>query len=134
MNGILNGLIRRPPGATDELVAAAQKQLGTDLPEQFVQFLKVTNGPEGYIGENAYVMLWEVEDLASLNAAYEVQTYAPGLLIFGSDGGGEAYGFDTRSTPWTIVRMPFIGMEWSMATQIASTFDEFLEHLRNETE
>ena len=133
MNG-LNGLIRRPPGATDELVVAAQKQLGTDLPEQFVQFLKVTNGPEGYIGENAYVMLWGVEDLASLNAAYEVQMYAPGLLIFGSDGGGEAYGFDTRNIPWTIVRMPFIGMEWSMATPIASTFDEFLEHLRNETE
>lgn len=28
------------------------------------------------------------------NEEYQVRQYAPGVILFGSDGGGEAYGFD----------------------------------------
>jgi len=89
----------------------------------------MTNGGEGFIGEEEYLMLWSVEELPSLNEAYEVQQYAPGLLLFGSSGGGEAYGFDTRKQCFEIVRVPFIGMTWDLAQPIATSFDLFMRTL-----
>jgi hypothetical protein len=87
MNQFLDGINRRAP-ATDAIIAESEKQLPGKLPLEYVEFLKLTNGAEGFVGR-AYVMLWSVEELASMNHSYEVQDYAPGLLIFGSDGGGE---------------------------------------------
>ena len=89
----------------------------------------MTNGGEGFIGEEEYLMLWSVEELPSLNEAYEVQQYAPGLLLFGSSGGGEAYGFDTRNQRFEILRVPFIGMAWDLAQPIANSFDLFMRTL-----
>jgi hypothetical protein len=56
------------------------------------------NGGEGFIGEN-YLRAWPVEDLIQSNKDYRVDEAAPGLFLFGSSGGGEAFAFDTRSAP-----------------------------------
>jgi hypothetical protein len=128
MRRLLDDLDRRPP-ATDSAIAESEKQLGTRLPAEYVEFLKLANGGEGFVGKNAYVMLWSVEELASMNQSYEVQKYAPGLLIFGSDGGGEAYGFDTRTSRWPIVQVPFVGMAWSSARSVDGSFGGFLRRL-----
>jgi SMI1 / KNR4 family (SUKH-1) len=123
-----DGLISHPE-ATNAAIIQSEKQLGMKLPVEYVEFLKLTNGGEGLIGKNAYVMLWGVEELASMNQSYEVQKYAPGLLIFGSDGGGEAYGFDTRTPQWPIVQVPFVGLAWNLARPMGKSFNIFLEHL-----
>jgi hypothetical protein len=128
MRRFVENLNCRPP-ATEEAIAAFEKTSGKQLCADYREFLKVVNGGEGFIRKNAYVILWGVDELASMNKAYEVEDYAPGLLIFGSDGGGEAYGFDTRSPQWAIVEMPFVGMAWSLAEPIAASFRGFLEHL-----
>ena len=123
------------PNAPASLAAveAIERQLGIKLPPEYVEFLNRTNGGEGFVGKNAYVMLWAVGELASMNEAYEVQKYVPGLLIFGSDGGGEAFGFDTRIPECPIVQVPFVGMAWDLAPPMGTTFDRFLERL-HETE
>jgi cell wall assembly regulator SMI1 len=115
--------------ATDTALASAEREIGAKLPGQYLDFLKTRNGEEGFVGPNSYVMLWGAEELASLNEVYEVQKYAPGLLLFGSDGGGEAYGFDTRTPEWQIVQIPFVGMTWDLARPLAKSFDEFLLRL-----
>lgn len=117
------------PGATGAAISESEKQLRAKLPPEYAEFLKLTNGGEGFIGKNAYVILWGVEELASMNQSYEVQKYAPGLLIFGSDGGGEAYGFDTRTPQWPIVQVPFVGMSWTLARPMGTTLHAFLERL-----
>lgn len=124
----VNGL-NRNPSATDAAIAESEKLLKAKLPPQYVEFVKLTNGGEGFIGKNAYVMLWGVQELASMNQSYEVEKNAPGLLIFGSDGGGEAYGFDTRTPQWQIVQVPFVGMSWNSAKPMGTTFHAFLERL-----
>jgi hypothetical protein len=129
MRGILDALDRRPP-ATDAAIAESEKHSGTKLPAEYVEFLRLANGGAGFVGKNTYVMLWGVEELAPMNQSYEVQKYAPGLLIFGSDGGGEAYGFDTRTAQPPVVQMPFVGMAWSVARFMGGTFSVFLERLR----
>ena len=81
------------------------------------------------IGET-YLMLWRVEELAEMNTAYQVDEYAPGLLLIGSDGGGEAFAFDTRTNPWPVVKVPFVGMDLQYAEVLSPSFDAFLKTLK----
>lgn len=101
---------------------------GFRLPDGYARFLQQTNGGEGFVG-NAYLILWRVEELLEMNKAYQVAEYAPGLFLFGSDGGGEAFAFDTRSDAKPIVTIPFVGMELKLARPVASNFKAFLEEL-----
>lgn len=86
------------------------------------------NGGEGFLGED-YLILWGAEELAQFNREYEVQEYAPGLVLFGSDGGGEGFAFDTRSSPPQIVQVPFIGMELQYANPVGSDFRDFISKM-----
>jgi hypothetical protein len=128
MHKSLAGL-KRLSAASDELLAESENTLHKKLPADYVQFLKFANGGEGYVGSGVYLVLWSAQDLSRLNELYEVQENAPGLVIFGSDGGGEAFGFDTRTIPWTIVQVPFVGMSWEQADPLAHGFSEFIDRL-----
>lgn len=77
-------------------------------------------------------MLWRVTELEQFNREYEVQEYAPGLLLFGSNGGGEAFAFDLRTPVRRVVSLPFVGMDLKIATLLGTSFDSFLEHLAKE--
>ena len=56
--------------------------------------------------------------------------YAPGLVFFGSNGGGEAFAFDARVGEGMKIRMvPFVGMSLQDAKFIADTFQGFLFRL-----
>lgn len=108
-------------GATADSISSAVASLGRHLPPDYVQFLKEHDGGEGFIGDN-YLILWKIEELNPFNREYEVEQYAPGILLFGSDGGGEGYGFDTRDAAMPIIRVPFIGMNLCYATVVADSF------------
>jgi hypothetical protein len=109
-------------------IKALAISLGAELPESYLDFLKTHNGAEGFIGDN-YIILWRAEELADFNREYEVQTYAPGILLFASSGGGEGYGFDMDDTTMPIVRIPFIGMERQYAEVVASDLPDLFTQL-----
>jgi len=90
--------------ADSAFVEGPSSRLGVTLPSDYLDFLRQYDGGEGFIGDN-YIVLWKAEELADFNREYGVEKYAPGVLLFGSDGGGEGYGFDTSSAPKTVVRM-----------------------------
>jgi len=115
------------PSAIEELSSV----LGVSLPLSYLDFLRQHNGGEGFIGKS-YIILWKAEELADFNREYEVEKYAPGILLFGSSGGGEGYGFDTQSASMPIVRIPFIGMERSYATLIAEGLPELFSKLASQ--
>jgi hypothetical protein len=115
-------------GANAESIKAAGDALNVRLPSDYVAFLSKFDGGEGMIGE-AYVMFWGTGDLPEMNAAYQVAEYAPGLLLIGSDGGGEALAFDMRKTSWPVVRVPFVGMDLSCVEPLAPSFNVFLKGL-----
>ena len=116
------------PPANQVSIKSCLANLSYLLPDDYIRFLERANGGEGFVGK-AYLILWRVEELIDKNAGYNVAEFAPGLLIFGSDGGGEAFAFDMRSTPAPVVSVPFIGMELAVAIVIAPSFDAFLETL-----
>jgi len=78
---------------------------------------------------DAYLILWRVGELLELNKAYHVAEYAPGLFLFGTNGGGEAYAFDTRSDAKPIVCVPFIGMDLKAVHTVAPNFEAFVAKL-----
>jgi len=125
---LLTNFAKRP-AATKAAIEDCERALGTKLPEDYRDFLNFSNGGEGFIGSGSYCALYQVEDLPSRNEGYEVKTQAPGFLLIGSDGGGEAFGFDMRSERCVYVQMPFMPLEWEYARPLGSSFLEFLEHL-----
>jgi hypothetical protein len=85
---VLFARFKANPPASPGLIAQSQARLSFTLPLDYVQFLHRMNGGEGFLGEHAYVALWRVEELRERNAGYEVAEFAPGLFLFGSNGGG----------------------------------------------
>ncbi len=127
LRGLLANFNGRP-GASDAVIAETEKQLGLSLPKEYVAFTKLMNGGEGFIGRG-YAILWGLEDLAAVNQEYEFAKHVPRFLGFGSNGGGEAFGFDTRLQRWAVVQVPFVGLNWNDARPMGESFNEFLAHL-----
>ena len=114
------------PPADETAIKAAETESTIRFPSEYRDFLALTNGGEGRIGSSGYAALRRVEDLCAFNKEYQVETYAPGLFFFGSDGGGEGFAFDLRTPQLTIVEVPFIGMSVNDANVVASNFHQFL--------
>ena len=113
------------PPASRNTIEQVQEELGFRLPGGFVDFLLTSDGAEGFVGRS-YLVIWRIEQLIAMNAAYHVAEFAPGLLLFGSNGGDEAFGFDTRSEVYEIITVPFVGIDLRIARTVAPDFDAFL--------
>jgi SMI1 / KNR4 family (SUKH-1) len=121
------------PPADQAEIEAFERGAAISLPPEYREFLRYANGGEGFIGPNSYAMLWKIGELLRFNREYQVQEYAPGLLLFGSSGGGEAFAFDFRfGGGQAVVSVPFVGMDLSEISPLGETFDGFLEHLARE--
>lgn len=125
--GQLNGPAEIP--AVDGL----STHLGVALPESYINFLKTHDGGEGFIGDS-YIIFWKAEELVEFNREYEVETYAPGIFLFASNGGGEGYGFDTLDAAMPVVRIPFIGMNRQYAISVASDLPDLFARLADQNE
>jgi hypothetical protein len=114
--------------ASSDILEGLSSSLGVSLPRDYLDFLRQHNGGEGFIGKK-YIIFWKAEELADFNREYEVEQYAPGILLFGSSGGGEGYGFDVQSAAIPIVRVPFIGMAREYAEPVAKDFPDLFAKL-----
>lgn len=110
-------------------IARFQTDQGVMLPEDYVGFLLRTNGAEGPVGKSGYVSLWAIDDLSEMNRGYRVEEFAPGLLLFGSDGGDEAFAFDLRDSSMPIVGVPFVGMNLDEVRPLSATLTEMLTNI-----
>jgi hypothetical protein len=113
------------PPVSRKKIEKVQQLLKFRLPRSYIEFLLTKNGGEGFIGRS-FLVLWKIDELVPMNVAYRVAELAPGLFLFGSDGGDEAFGFDIRSEPCVIVSVPFVGMALQLARPVASDFETFL--------
>ena len=122
------GWAHREPAADPGAVAALSAASGAEWPDQYLALLGISNGGGGPLGvEPGWFQLWPAEEVLASNRGYEVQENAPGLIGFGSNGGGELLAFDTRrGQPWPVVMVPFIGMGMDAVVEIAKDFKEFL--------
>jgi hypothetical protein len=125
LSAVLAGLRKNHP-ATQDQIHKLQSELNISLPSEYVDFALVSNGADGAVGEVGYLSLWRIDEIIQLNKDYRVSDFAPGLVLFGSDGGGEAFAFDARDAKMAIVQVPFVGMSLSEVQPLAKNFNEFL--------
>lgn len=121
-------------GASSKAITELEKKLPIQLPADYQTFMEQSNGAEGIIRTEGYLSLWPIKEIADLNNEYSVTEFAPGLVIFGSDGGDTVYAFDTKKSPPEIVTVPFIGMDLKEVKDYATTFNEFLKNLYQESD
>lgn len=114
---------RRSP-ASEAVVSKLALEAGCDLPEDYLNFMRRSNGGEGELGiQPGWFQLWEAENVISFGIEYEVPQYAPGFFAFGSNGGGELLAFEIRNDGGRpVVMLPCIGMETNAAVRVAANF------------
>ncbi|WP_267127530.1 SMI1/KNR4 family protein [Xanthomonas sacchari] len=113
------------PPADARALEELASNLDFDIPSDYLDFLRSHDGGEGFVG-NRYVILWRCRELLEFNREYEVEKYAPGVFLFGSDGGGEGYGFDKDSPELPVISVPFIGMNRKHIKFISRKFSDFV--------
>lgn len=59
-----------------------------------------------------------------------VEENAPGLVLFGTDGGLETFGFEARDKRMEVVMVPFTPMEWKAIVPCGAKFAGFLQNSR----
>jgi hypothetical protein len=114
--------------ASESAIKKVEELINITFPEEYYDFLLISNGGEGPVGEEAYLALWKVEDLIKLNDDYGVEE----LLIIGSDGGDTAYCIDRRGEMQSFVEVPFIVMDLDEVEHCSNDFKGFIQFLSNE--
>ena len=96
------------------------------LPSVHIEYITATGPFECFTHDEAepgYVVLWALDEISKSNFEIEIETYAPGFIAFGGNGGGELLVFDTIGA---VFMLPMIGMEPGCAIRIAETFEELV--------
>lgn len=117
--------------SSSKQIEYVEKVLSVQFPNDYKQFVLAYDGGEGCVGSNSYLVLWTLNDIIELNEAYAVNQFAPGLILFGTDGADTAYAYDMRTDKKMIVEVPFIGMNLGNLTVCANNLNDFLGYLYN---
>ncbi len=112
-------------GASQTEIAHINPAIQGFLPQDYLDFIRRCNGGEGFVSDE-YLMLWRIEELYEFNREYEVRKYLADVVLFGSNGGGEAFGFRKSRTNIDIIRVPFVGMSTELCVKVAGSFAEFI--------
>jgi phosphoribosylaminoimidazole (AIR) synthetase len=123
--------INNNPGVSPELISEIEAEIGVNFPKDYVELMSRINGMEGSVG-NSYIRLWAINELIEMNEGYSVQEFAPGILLIGTDGGGEAFAFDLRDNEMKIIQIPFIPMDVDNIIFCGNDLNSFYNYLLNE--
>jgi hypothetical protein len=118
----LSGMQLSPQGAKAEDLDPL------DLPKDLRDFLEKQNGGLGMLG-NRPLDLWSAAQIAKEAESQDVSLAIPGLLLFGSDGGAEGYGFLQRLQKKNYGRISLLAAGAHEFEGLADTFEGFLKAL-----
>ena len=119
--------LTKRPGAPQHVLNEVLSRVCVTPPQDYLEFMLKSNGAEGFIGADGYLMLYAVEQLEPCNKPYGLGTNGPGLIIFGSAGDSTAYAFDIREESSGIVEIDAISMELGPVRFLGQSYEEFLE-------
>jgi hypothetical protein len=119
--------LRSPASETE--INQLEKDLGFNLPSDYREFLLLSDGYNGEVGDRGYAQIWSIGELTSNNEGYEVKSWVPDLALIGSNGGPTAYGIDRQEERASFVSVPFVPMARDEIRPLGGTFVEFLAAL-----
>lgn len=104
----------------------AETELGVVFPDDYSAFV-ISSGRVDRDFGGSWLMLYGVDELVPLNRAHDHSDSHPGLVLIGSDGGGEGVGFDFRAQRPPVVLVNFVSPGWQDAIRQADTFTDFMD-------
>jgi hypothetical protein len=96
------------------------------LPDDYLAAVTEFGGREGCLG-NTYLRLYRLQELIDLNLAYAVPALLPEVIVFGSNGGGEAFVFLVGEA--AVHQVPFLPLVGQDLRRQGTTFTEFIRTL-----
>ena len=117
------GMQLAPRGASKESLDAIP-----GLPADLKKFLEQHDGGRGKVG-NRPLVVWSADQIAREAQSQEVSLATPGLLLFGTDGGAEGYGYLARLRQRRYGRIPLIAAGAHEFESMADTLDELFAAL-----
>jgi hypothetical protein len=122
--------------ASEAEIALLASKARVDLPSEYVELLRFSNGGEGPLAlRPLWFRLYSVKDCIDLcHTNQHVLEQFPTLMFFGSNGGLESIAFDLREgPPWPIVMIDQIAGPES-ARPIAPNMAAFIEAIGLDTD
>ena len=127
---LLAGLKLSPKGATADQLDALEAQLGAKLPKDLRAFLAEHDGAQGKVGgRQRPLVLWSAEQLGSEAEQQEVALAVKGLVLFGTDGGAEGYGYLPRLNKLRYGRISLLAAGAHEFEGLADTLEDLLKAL-----
>ncbi|TWI77981.1 SMI1/KNR4 family protein SUKH-1 [Lacibacter cauensis] len=118
------------PPATDKKISELENQLSIELPTDYKDFLKFTNGFAGLVNE--FVVDFDPVDTIYKSTQGTCAEFFPWAICIGTNGGGEMFVIDKRQTPYQFGLLPKIADEKDFLP-LGDTFEKFVEGLYNYT-
>jgi hypothetical protein len=127
---VLSGVTLAPRGAAEEQIARAEADMGCTLPDDVKALLREHDGGRGTVGpRNRPFELWSMVRIADECEAQEVTRAVPGLVLFGSDGGSEGYGWFPQAPGKKYGRVPILAAGPHEFEGLADSFAGLLDAL-----
>ena len=103
---------------------------GMPLPEDYLCFMREHNGGEGPLGENNYGCVYRLEELAEVNAEYDVPINWPGYVVLGSDMSGQLWAWNPEKRIWC--QIDSSNSDEDTYYTISDSFESFLANMDEE--
>ena len=100
---------------------------GMPLPEDYLAFMREHNGGEGPLGENNYGCFYRLEELAEVNAEYDVPINWPGYVVLGSDMSGQLWAWNPEKRIWC--QIDSSNTDEDTYYTISDSFEAFLDNM-----
>lgn len=121
----LRATLRGSASDDDLLVAAAASSRA--LPDDYVSFLRASDGAEGRIGKN-YLQIFSAKQAAETTTGFAA--FVPSLFFFASDGAEGLFAFDLRDEDRHVVITHTDDLNSEGLVRVAKSFTSFLRFLQ----
>ena len=121
------------PPASEAEIQKLVSHFGSNLPTQYLDFLRFCNGGEGDLAlQPVLFRLWSTDEVIEANQNLQVSEFLPGFVVFGGDGANELFAFRVDADESKIYMIPMIVMSEEDAIAVAEDFAKFIEAIGRE--
>ncbi len=99
------------------------------IDEDFVLFMREFNGAEGFLNNDSFILIWNIDDIIALNPYFLDVKACVSLFFFGSDGSNLGYAFDKKNG--TVVAIDFLEIMEKEPEIVGENFESFLLKFAN---
>src|SRR5215470_3663481 len=116
--------------ATENQIEEIERRFGVRLPDDYRHFLLTRGSMDEFLPPaNAYLSLYPIDEITSVNEEADIQSRFLGAFVIGGDGSRERLTYDFRHGQSPLVLLDITADDWSAAIYQAASLTALLEEL-----